>query len=333
MLYIRTDMNDTIATGHIMRCLAIADCVKKCGENVTFVVADTNPVELISERGYKCIVLNTKWDDMESELEKLENTICENTIQKLLIDSYQVTKLYLEAVSKLVKTVYIDDVNAFSYPVDMLICYASYWKKFNYEQHYCGTKLLLGTKYTPVRDVFQNCKKKYIKDKIENILILSGGTDKYNVIRKLIERLPRGKYQCINVICGRYYEAYDALCEQYQDEKNVFIHKAVSDIEKYMADADVAITAGGTTLYELCALGTPAISFSFVDNQLENVLQFQADGVIDYAGDVRTDNVIEKILLLLGTFSKEKRCRQSKNMQALVDGMGTKRIVDEWIKL
>ena len=326
MFYIRTDMNSIIATGHVMRCLSIADAMRKSGEEVTFILADTNAVELLSKRRYNYIVLNTKWNDMESELEELKKIIRERSIDKILIDSYQVTKFYLETVRKLVRIVYIDDLNAFDYPVDTLICYANYWRNFSYEQRYNGTKLLLGTEYAPIREVFQNCERKYIKDKIENILILSGGTDKYNIIKALMEKLPRNNYQRIYVICGKYYEGYEALKEQYREEKNIVIKKAVSDIEKYMSEADVAITAGGTTLYELCAMGTPAISFSFVDNQLDNVIQFQKDGIIDYAGDIRNDNVIDKILVLLENYSKEKRCKQSRDMQALVDGMGALRI-------
>ena len=52
MLYIRTDMNSIIATGHVMRCLAIADAAKKAGKNTTFILADKQAIEVIHERGY-----------------------------------------------------------------------------------------------------------------------------------------------------------------------------------------------------------------------------------------------------------------------------------------
>ena len=58
-----------------------------------------------------------------------------------------------------------------------------------------------------------------------------------------------------------------------------------------MKKVDVAISAGGTTLYELCACGTPTISYSFADNQLNNVKQFDEDGIIPYAGDVRYEDI------------------------------------------
>lgn len=71
------------------------------------------------------------------------------------------------------------------------------------------------------------------------------------------------------------------------------------DIEKYMMEADIAISAGGSTLYELCAIGTPTISYSFADNQLDNVTKFAEDGLIAYAGDARYQNVVPKIIDIL----------------------------------
>ena len=75
MIYIRTDMNDQIATGHIMRCLSIADGLRKIGESVKFIVADENAVALIKERGYSSIILGADWNNMDEEIPMLEKII------------------------------------------------------------------------------------------------------------------------------------------------------------------------------------------------------------------------------------------------------------------
>lgn len=49
MLYIRTDMNEQIATGHIMRCISIADALTVAGEAVTFILADEQAVDLLKQ--------------------------------------------------------------------------------------------------------------------------------------------------------------------------------------------------------------------------------------------------------------------------------------------
>ena len=61
VIAIRVDMNPIIATGHIMRCLSIADAIVELGERVIFVTADDYPIEVIKQRGHEVVVLGTNW--------------------------------------------------------------------------------------------------------------------------------------------------------------------------------------------------------------------------------------------------------------------------------
>ena len=84
MTGIRADGNNQIGIGHVMRCLTIADALKEIGENVVFFTADHGCEEMIAERGFACRVLETSFDDMESELELLQNAIEEAKADRLL---------------------------------------------------------------------------------------------------------------------------------------------------------------------------------------------------------------------------------------------------------
>lgn len=328
ILYIRTDMNDVIATGHMMRCLSIADAAAKLGKSTTFILADEQAVEFIHKRGHETVVLHSKWNDMDAELDTLWKIIEELGITAMLIDSYMVTRKYLSALSKWVKTIYVDDLNAFYYPVHALICYAVYWKKFCYRQNYPQAELLLGPSYVPLRETFCNCEKKVIKTETENLLILSGGTDYFHILEGILQRIEKKKYHSIVVICGNYYEEYEAFCSRYKSYKHIHFHKAVKNIKDYMKQADMAVSAGGTTLYELCACGTPTVSYSFADNQMDNVREFKGEGIIDYAGDFRDTDIFENINRILNRYFHEPALREerSKRMQKLVDGKGAERI-------
>lgn len=323
-------MNNKIATGHLMRCLSIADAAKQCGEATTFLLADEQAVEILRSRGHQFIVLHTQWNDMDAELQAIENVISERKIDKILIDSYQVTENYLKQLTEWVTTFYIDDLNAFIYPVDAIICYANYWEKFDYFSHYPDKKLFLGTQYAPLRAEFSNCSPKQMKSKAENLLLLSGGTDHFDMLDRLLQRIDKEQYRWIDVICGTYYSKYEMICQKYSAYTNIRIHMSVTDMKDYMEQADLAVTAGGTTLYELCAVGTPTISYSIADNQLENVKKFQEDGLVDYAGDVRFDDVMEHIIGYLKEYYDNKRLRQERSikMQKLVDGKGARRIAE-----
>lgn len=335
MIYIRTDMNDQIATGHIMRCLSIADGLRKIGESVKFIVADENAVALIKERGYSSIILETDWNNMDEEIPVLEKIIHKFNISKLLIDSYQVTQNYLRRLSDSVKTMYIDDLNMFEYPVDIIVCYANYWKRFGYIANRLQQKLLLGTKYVPLREAFWNCTEKEIQADVETLLLLSGGTDPYNFLDKILQKIELRQFRRVDVVCGRYNLNYEILCQKYKKYLNVVVYKNVSDMKKYMQDADLAVSAGGTTLYELCAVGTPTISYSFADNQLDNVRQFDEDGLIAYAGDLRRDDVTENVKKMIDRFRKDfaLRKKSSNGMQAIVDGKGAERLAQALINM
>lgn len=328
MLYIRTDMNQIIATGHIMRCLAIADASRELGEDITFILADDEASELLLKRGYQFIILNTKWNSLEEELPQLESLIQEKNISTLLIDTYKVTDSYLKELSKWTKTIYLDDLHMFPYSVCGVICYANYAHKFSYQIKDRDVKEYLGTKYVPLRKEFWDCNKKRISKQVKHILLLCGGSDPFNILNDILRQLDRGRYTSIDVVCGRYNHNYDELVELYIHEENVQIHKTVEDMKHFMEKADVAISAGGTTLYELCACGTPTISYAFVDNQLENVKQFQKDEIIDYAGDIRYDDVSNHVKKLLCRYEDSLELRQNKSeaMQKLVDGKGALRI-------
>ena len=335
-LYIRADVNEIIATGHLMRCLAIADAARLSGIKTTFIMADDNGLELISSRGYNAIVLNTRWDDLDSEIDCFVNIIHEMKIEKLLVDSYKVTEKYLRELAKTTEVTYIDDLCEVVCPVQKLICYSKYWGYLNYEEKY--TRALkenkinripdwrMGVDYVPLRTCFSLKGEKIIKSRIETVLIMSGGTDRYGVIDNILSKLEPDKYNKIIAICGRYYPKFDMIKEKYP---HVEFYQNVTNIEVYMEMADVVISAGGTTIYELCAIGTPTIMYTIADNQIYNAERFDEEGIIAYAGDFRiqSNDVVDNIIKILNEYESDvERRRRSEKMK--IDGDGAMRIVN-----
>lgn len=331
MVHIRVDANNIIATGHLFRCISIAEALREHGEDVTFIMADNNGVSLLEGR-FPYIILDTDWRDMNSELAILRDILVQENAKKLIIDSYQVTENYLSEIRKYVKTIYIDDVNAFYYDVDELICYANYYRNNKYEERYSKTKLLLGCNYVPLRKEFRNVPDKVIKPDVEELLIMSGGTDSFNFIGNILENIDSSQYKRVNAICGRYNVNYDVLYKKYKGT-NVNIVRSTDNIIDYMLRADIAISASGVTLYELCACGTPTLSYVMADNQIDNAIQFDKDGIISYMGDIRKGNVINNIINNLKTYDMKNRQIQSLRMKKYVDKNGALNIAEEVIML
>ncbi len=144
MIAIRVDANEIIASGHLMRCLSIADALFSLGEEIIFYTSDEFAEQTITKRGFKAIRLHYAWNDKESELDQLSKELEKTCPRLLLIDSYQVTKQYLKSLRQSVKLAYIDDLNAFDYPVDIVINYSIYAEDLDYPQN---KVYLLGIQY------------------------------------------------------------------------------------------------------------------------------------------------------------------------------------------
>lgn len=115
---------------------------------------------------------------------------------------------------------------------------------------------------------------------------------------------------------------------------NVILHENVSRMSEIMLKSDMAISAGGSTLYELCACGTPTLAIVIADNQREMVDMMSSEGYIislGWHGELADMELLQKIKLLCADY--EKRVSLSKKMQKLVDGEGVRRIVEEIIKI
>ncbi len=303
-------MNSLVSMGHVMRCLSVADAAAGLGAGCIFITADDQPLSLIRERGYECIVLGTKWDDMDGEVGELEKVIRDKGIGRLLIDSYQVTESYLRRVNSLTDVFYLDDLNSFAYPVHAVIDYAVYADDEYYPDRFPGTRYYLGCGYAPLRKAFTDPHPKKIKQKADNILIMSGGSDPFGIIGKILETIPLDEYS-----------------DMYKDHSGIHIFPHVADIWDLYEQADIAVSAGGSTLYELSSMGVPTITYSLADNQIPNVTYFDKYGLMPCAGDVREGNVPKSVSRLLKEMdSPERRADISVRLQRLVDGKGAERL-------
>ena len=338
---IRVDGNEIIATGHVMRCLSIAHQIRKSGVDVEFVLADERPISIIEENGFSCYVLGTTWNDMDTEIQEFGQYINSNNIETVLLDSYFVTEKYLASISKLTKVCYIDDLDRFIYPVHTLINYSLQCDRDyggRYEAVGSNTKFLLGGKYAPLREEFSYIPYD-VRKNVRKVLITTGGTDQLNMAYKLLERFALEKaFEDIeiHVIVGRFNENKDELKVLENSSKSVILHENVTNMSYWMRECDVAITAAGTTTFELAACGIPSVCFEVADNQAGARL-WEQGGYMIYAGNayMEQEKCIETcrkgLLKLQENF--ELRNNMSEKMQGLVDGLGASRIADYLIGL
>lgn len=340
-LYIRADGNERIGTGHIMRCLAIAQAIKRQGGNAVFLVAEEALEPLIGQHGFEKVCLKAQWNDLEQELEGLADLIRQEGIPVLLVDSYYVTPRYLETLGQYTKLAYIDDLGLCAYPVDLLIryglCTASAALKSRSARYPAGQAdrscpgLLEGCRYVPLQSQFSAVPRRETAGQAARILVLTGGTDPFHAALGIAEYAASAeKYRGLvfDIVCGRYNPDYERLRELAMENQQIAVHRNVTDMAGRMQEADIAITAGGTTVYELCACGTPSVCYVMADNQMPNARALAREGLMLYGGDVRQGHWQEEVFVRLDRLLADAGLRKemAAGMQRLVDGKGADRI-------
>lgn len=331
-LYIRSDGNEKIGTGHIMRCLSIADAVREAGGTCIFVVADSKMEAVIRANGFPMICLHSVWDNLDYETEKMEQLISSEKIRFLLVDSYFVTHDYMMRLHRLTQVGYIDDLDQFTYPCSLLINYNLYAGQIDYLHRYPSQKLFLGPEYVPLRREFSHLPSRKVRTQVKDVLVTTGGSDPMNIACELVQSAKQEPLlQEINfhIVAGRFHQHLPMLQNLVQTEPGIALHHNVKCMSELMIGCDLAVSAGGSTLYELSACGTPTICFAWADNQLENVASFGRAGM--YAvGDIRADwtQTMEKIVEAIIDLKSDQGQRQelSDRLQNLVDGRGAARI-------
>lgn len=331
-IIIRADSNEIIAGGHIMRTKSVAYALKEQGAEVIFVTSDEKSKPLLAD--FENVVLGTKYDDMESEIPKFQALIKEIKPSIILIDSYFVTPKYFKALKNLAKIAYIDDLNAFCYEVDLLINYSAFLKhEFYKNKQNLAKKLLLGASFAPLRAEFYKSAKSEISS-IKKVLLTTGNTDNLGFCPKLLEKIILDEFFkelefC--VICGHFNIYKDALKTLSQKHKNIKVLENVENMAQIMLSCDAAISAGGSTLYELCALKIPTICLKIAANQMGTVL-WGREAMI-YAGDANSDinAVLDNTILALNSLiSNPQKANELANIaHNITDGKGAKRIAEQ----
>lgn len=333
MIAIRVDANPVIGAGHLMRCLSIAAGLKTMGEEVVLITADEYPNLLLKQAGLSHITLHSDWKLLPEETDLLMPILKRLEPSCLLVDSYLATPAYIKTLKSCTAIAYIDDLLSNVYPADVLINYNITSSRPKYKALYgkTDTVLLLNTKYAPLRPEFRCVKPFSVHRHMHRIFLSAGGADSHGFTAALADRLLHEKKLALShlIVMPGFFGGNDQLFRLQQSCPRLTLVENPNAVIRSMETCDAAVSAAGSTLYELCACGVPTVVFSLADNQVDARKAFGALQIMADCGDLRdgTLQCLDRIAMSLIAINRpEMRASLSKKASSITDGLGAIRI-------
>lgn len=334
MIYFRVDCNSNIGLGHMMRCLNIAKDLISEGENVQFIISQDSDETVLCENKieyHKLKVINELGWDVDEFISFISSLNTENNI--VFLDTYRIDKISMSKILKVSKLIYLDDLAIFDYPAN---CVINYNLEANYEMYshtiYRNRKLYLGPSYFPSKKEFLFYKKNKLSFPIRRVLITSSSTDPYETIYKLLSFIETDDFHEIefNVLIGKFFSKkyIDQLKEISKNKRNIVLLQWGQNIPRLLSQMDLLLAPGSTIMMESLIVGTPCITFSFVDNQLPMCRFVKDNNIAPYLGDFRNILINKEIVKsqFVKMLEKSKLSNYYVSYSSLFDGEGCKRI-------
>lgn len=320
----RADAGPEIGYGHLVRCTALASAFRAAGARPVFVT--DAPHSLLQRAGFQYVVtqrgsegrLNPARDRMALKGFSLEGRV------PLVVDSYAVDSDYLVEMGTWFKPrVVLNDGGALLLGTDILLNGNIHAEGHSYPE--TGAELLLGADYCLIRPEFQPFLDidRYRRE-VRSLLVMMGGSDPRNltgwILQTLCHRFPQLQFTAV-LGAG----ASDVV-GQGASADNVTLLRDPADLSSVMAASDIAISAAGSTLYELAALGVPSLNIQVADNQTLVVRGAQAAGFsigLGWPDTLSEEGLIAAVTALCT--SPVKRLSMHRIGRKAIDGLGAVR--------
>lgn len=351
VIVFRVDSSSIIGIGHLMRCLTLADELQRSGAVIHFICRDLpgNAIFLV-EKKYKIhllpatsvkLILNNyeTWLGATWQQDALDTqrVLVELAIKPdlLVIDHYGIDSRWENIVYESVKKILVvDDLANRCHLCDFLLDQDMYDDP---QKRYISLvptkcKMLLGPEYCLIRQEFAIQRKslKAFREKVERICIFFGGGDLTNETSKALKALESLRNNIsVDVIVGTsnpHREKIASLCHRLP---NCTYYYQISNMAEVLSEADIAIGAAGTTVWERFCLGVPSIVHPIADNQIEGAYYLSSHNlVVGILKNKVTSSEDYRIAVNLLIGNTELRKQIHFRTLKLVDALGTKRVAD-----
>lgn len=335
----RADASVEMGTGHVVRCLTLAKQWAQQGAHVTFACRRLpgDMTRWIEEQGFGLLAWTN--ENPAALPPVLSEYLQQESPDWLVVDHYQLDAQWECSVRDRVgKILVIDDLANRNHHCDVLL-------DQNYfahpEDRYQGllpptARCLLGPAYALLRPEFEairldlQASGKRQRPALKRIQVCFGGSDPTGETQKALDALSSLQLaDCeVDVIVGASNPAKASIQARCQHQRGWHFHCQTPHIARLMAEADLAIGAGGTTTWERLCLGLPAIVIAVADNQRQisqEVAEAGAQIYLGTSGTVTAEQIAQSVLLFARNPALLKP--YAEQGMRLVDGCGSNRLL------
>ncbi len=335
-ILIRADASVSIGTGHVMRCLALAQAWQDAGGEAAFALAQSSPsvssrLQSENARLFSMYSISGSVEDAE-ETARLAREVGAGWV---VVDGYRFDRRYEERLKQEgLKVLLVDDsANGGDHAADLVLNQNAYASRALYRSCGANARFLLGPGYALLRREFRSERgfQRAFPPVAGKVLVTMGGSDPENLTLGVIEALAMIETANLEavVIAGATNRHADSLREAAaRSHGNIRVLCSVANMPEWMKWADVAVSAAGSTSWEICFLGLPAILIDLAANQTPVARELHRLGAARHLGNAQAA-LPEYIATALKTLmaSAEERISISRKASALVDGLGALRVV------
>jgi len=322
-LVIRADASARIGTGHMMRCLALAQNWRRSGRTVIFVSAETTPAlhTRLATEGFQSVQITAAPGTAQDVTETAEVAKTRNA-SWVVADSYQFGGDYQRGIRAAgIRLLFIDDYgHAGEYTADLVLNQNLSPKAASYARRDPQTRLLLGPQYALLREEFLRWSdwQREIPAVARKVLVTLGGSDPDNVTAQVVKAL-HGLDVEVRVVLGGSNPHFESLSTAVSPPSSLI--RDATNMPELMAWADVAVAAGGTTSWELAFMGLPSLVLVLAENQRGIAVALEQS---DIARKTAVGQLGSDLANLLN--DRELRSLLSRQGKRLVDGYGASRV-------
>lgn len=332
----RSDSSLQSGYGHIMRCLALAQAWSQEGGKAVFLLQEgfhPSMEEKILAEGFVLEPIPSGTSIEEDALitsRMMDETDCEWTI----IDGYQFDKAFQKRLHDTgYRILALDDYGHVNHQYADLVLNQNITANPDlYRERESYTRLLLGTEFALLRREFWawHSWRRAIPEKARTLLITLGGSDPNNVTGKVVHAAGQvdGDFEILVVLGSGQVDRIEEISRETGNAKHIRFISTPPNMAELMAEADVAISAGGSTCWELAFMGVPAIILTTAENQLGiGPALERAGAAIDLGGadSLQPSSLADRLGDLID--SADTRRRFSERGKRLVDSRGGERVI------